>query len=239
MAYHLRMTQKKRKEGIKMRKQIVLLAAAALVASATAAFSLTIVGTAHDLRQGGYALGADEVCIYCHTPHNPVQAVPLWNRNNPCNTNFTLYKSSPTLTASTQAAAFTAGSVSVFCMSCHDGQTALGNIKNKMDHTMDTTTVISNTRNDLLGTNLTNSHPVGFNYASAQGADATLREKTAAAGLLGTTTGGSAPFFNDSVNGTGDMMECASCHKVHDNEFGKFLRKDNTASGLCLACHIK
>jgi predicted CXXCH cytochrome family protein len=225
-----------------MKKQTALLAVVALAASATAAFGLgSIVGSPHDLKgtYGTGSLGADEICIYCHTPHNPVQAIPLWNRNNPSASLFTLYKTSPTLTAATQASAFTSGSVSVFCMSCHDGVTALGNIKNAMAHTMDTTTVISSANNDNLGQNLTNSHPVGFNYANAQGADGTLHPIATAAASLGTATGGSYPFFNDSVNSVGQMMECASCHKVHDNEYGKFLRKDNAGSALCLACHKK
>ncbi|MBT0663419.1 cytochrome C [Geobacter pelophilus] len=224
-----------------MKKQIVLLAAVALAAAATSAFGLgSIVGTAHDLK-GTYGTknqGADEICIYCHTPHNPVQAIPLWNRNNPSGAGFTLYKTSPTLTAATQAAAFNDSSVSLFCMSCHDGVTKLGNIKNAMGHDMSGSEVISNTNNDRLGTNLSNSHPVGFDYASAQSTDATLHPIASAAASLGTVSGGSFPFFNNAL-GTGTMMECASCHKVHDDEYGKFLRKANTNSALCLACHKK
>jgi predicted CXXCH cytochrome family protein len=226
-----------------MKKQIVLLAAVALAAAATSAFGLgSIVSTPHNLA-GGYGLpaasqGADEICIYCHTPHNPVQAIPLWNRNNPSGAGFTLYKTSPTLTDATKAAKFEDTSVSLFCMSCHDGVTKLGNIKNSMTHDMSASVVISASNGDRLGTNLSNSHPVGFNYVTAQGSDATLHPIDSAANSLGTVTGGSYPFFNSSL-GQGQMMECASCHKVHDNEFGKFLRKDNAGSALCLACHKK
>ncbi|MBT0665182.1 cytochrome C [Geobacter pelophilus] len=231
-----------------MKKHIIVLAAAALAAGATAAYGLgSIVGTAHDLSGAGvnssrYSLGADEICIYCHTPHNPVQAIPLWNRNNPSGAGFTLYKTSPTLTAATQASAFADSSVSLFCMSCHDGVTKLGNIKNSMGHTMTTNNVaISPDRGDQLGVNLSASHPVGFDYDTAQSTDATLHPRAAAAVSLGTVSGGSYPFFNSGLTGgtSGTMMECASCHKVHDDEFGKFLRRDNKNSALCLACHKK
>jgi len=222
-----------------MKKQIVLLAAAALATAATMAFgaSGSIVGTAHDLSQGSNSKGADEICIYCHTPHNPVQAIPLWNRVNPSGALFSLYKTSPTLTSSTKNASFSDTSVSLFCMSCHDGVTALGAIKNSMNHSM-TSGVISNTRGDRLGQNLTNSHPVGFDYNLAASADTTLFPIGSAASNLGSTTGGSYPFFNSDLT-TGSMMECASCHKVHNDEYGKFLRKDNTGSNLCIACHNK
>ena len=225
-----------------MKKQIALLAAVALAAAATSAMGLSIVGSPHDLK-GGYgttsSLGADEVCIYCHTPHNPVSAIPLWNRYNPSGAGFSLYKTSPTLTNATKASSFTDTSVSLFCMSCHDGVTKLGAIKNSMSHTMSTTVVISGTNGDLLGTNLTNSHPVGFDYNTAQGADSTLVPLASAASSLGTVTGGSYPFFNaaDGLS-QGTMMECASCHKVHDPFYPPFLRYTNEGSQLCLACQV-
>jgi predicted CXXCH cytochrome family protein len=229
--------------GGSMKKQIVLLAAV-IAAAATVAFAGTsIVGTAHDLSATGansasYALGADEICIYCHTPHNPVQAIPLWNRNNPSASLFSLYKTSPTLTSATKGSSFSANSISLFCMSCHDGVTALGNISKPSGNTMNGTKVIEAGRGDKLGQNLTNSHPVGFNYASAASADSTLWPIASAKVNLGTTTGGSEPFFNDGLT-FGSMMECASCHKVHNDEYGKFLRQTNAKSALCLDCHNK
>ena len=113
-------------------KKIALLAAA-LVMTASMASAASIVGSRHDMTNVGsaYSLGAVEICVYCHTPHNPVQNVPLWNRNNPTAGSFTTFYNSPTLTAVAKSAAFTDQSYSLFCMSCHDGITALGNIKNR------------------------------------------------------------------------------------------------------------
>jgi len=229
-----------------MKKQIALLAAAlgVLTTVTVASGNTSIVGTAHDLSGGGvnsgrYDLGSKEICIYCHTPHNPVKAIPLWNRHNPTASLFSLYNNSPTLTAATKASSFSNNSISLFCMSCHDGVTALGNIANPMGANMDKTTVVSSDRGDNLTRDLTASHPVGFNYENAALADDTLYKIDVARINLGTaTTGGSEPFFNDGLT-FGKSMECASCHKVHNNEYGKFLRKDNTNSGLCIACHNK
>ena len=36
-----------------------------------------------------------------------------------------------------------------------------------------------------------------------------------------------------------NQVECASCHDVHDNTLGMFLRISNANSDLCLTCHNK
>ncbi len=46
------------------------------------------------------------------------------------------------------------------------------------------------------------------------------------------TGAGAGTFVQPSV-------ECASCHNVHDNANGTFLRMANTGSALCLTCHNK
>jgi predicted CXXCH cytochrome family protein len=33
------------------------------------------------------------------------------------------------------------------------------------------------------------------------------------------------------------QLQCTSCHDPHNNQFGKFLVQDNTASALCIKCH--
>jgi predicted CXXCH cytochrome family protein len=236
----------KRKEGIKMKKQIALLAAVLVAAAGMAYAATSIQGTAHDL-SGTYAgananLGSTEICIYCHTPHNPVSAVPLWNRINPSGSAFKLYNASPTLTTAAKGASFADNSVSLFCMSCHDGVTALGNIKNPgKDAVMNRTAIIRSSQGDNLTRDLTNSHPVGFNYSLAASQDqGALNTLTVAAGKLGVSAGGSYPFFNGADGlSKGENIECASCHKVHNDEYGKFLRQSNAGSALCLACHNK
>ena len=87
--------------------------------------------------------------------------------------------------------------------------------------------------NGGLGTNLTNDHPVGFNYADSY-AGRTANGGTALQ-TQAIATGSGAVFF---TNGTlVNQMECASCHKVHDNAIDPFLRVTNAGSALCKACH--
>jgi hypothetical protein len=73
---------------------------------------------------GSTATGTTEVCVFCHTPHGADvsnQAAPLWNRQLPVSTSYTTYNS----------ANFDADDsggpkgVSLACLSCHDGTTAL------------------------------------------------------------------------------------------------------------------
>ena len=64
-------------------KRILVAAAITLVASSAFA---AISGSKHDLSSGGsntYKGGSDQLCIYCHTPHNAQgNGALLWNRTN-------------------------------------------------------------------------------------------------------------------------------------------------------------
>ena len=214
-------------------KRIVLAVAALAVTAGASYAAVGVSGTKHDLSAAGAMTGggADQKCIYCHTPHNPQQAVPLWNRNS--GAAITAVYNSTTLTTTAAGAVVDNTTISGFCMSCHDGITSMGNIKNKAG-AADTGSNITqltgaNTKNNL-GTSLANDHPVGFNYDSAvtDETDGGLKDRTTVLGTLPNS------FF-----GAGAQMECASCHKVHDNTATPFLRLNNAGSNLCLACHNK
>lgn len=78
-----------------------------------------------------YSSNVDQVCIFCHTPHNAKPARPLWNKATlTAATNFRLYTSSSTLSPTTRASALTADSPSLLCLGCHDGKTALNVLHN-------------------------------------------------------------------------------------------------------------
>lgn len=221
-----------------MKKTALLVAG--LIAVATVASAATIKNTKHDLSFGAGGGGqkstsTTEICVFCHTPHNPKVDVPLWNRTNPDATGWTMYDS-PTLTTSASDklvdGEFDVTSISLFCLSCHDGTTALGAMHNVPSTGIDALPAISAAYAKIGGgaKNLANDHPVGFDYAAAQVQDTGLVLKATAEGTLG----GNA-FFG----ATGNNIECASCHKVHDPTNAPFLRIANTGSALCLACHAK
>ena len=75
-----------------------------------------------------------------------------------------------------------------------------------------------------VGTDLSDDHPISFTYNSALvAANGELRDPAT---------------LTDKVRLDHDQqMQCTSCHDPHDNRFGKFLVKDNTASALCVTCH--
>lgn len=78
-----------------------------------------------------HSTNTGEVCVFCHTPHggDSSAAVPIWNRqlNNP--SNYTTYDALGTSTFDATVAPV--GSVSIACLSCHDGGQALDAVLNK------------------------------------------------------------------------------------------------------------
>ena len=69
--------------------------------------------------------GTTEICVFCHTPHgaDTSAAVPLWNRVLPAPNTYTTYNSLGTSSLDGQTAPV--GSVSLACLSCHDGSLAM------------------------------------------------------------------------------------------------------------------
>lgn len=212
----------------------VLVVSVALAMMAAPALALTIVNSKHDMSKSSTTTGPkattnDEVCVFCHTPHNAgaVGFAPLWNRTTAQAT--AIY----TGVAKNNNATLTKvnSSDAPLCLSCHDGASLdkpLKNPSNRFSVANNTAGLadISNA-NANLGTDLRNDHPVGFNY------DATLVSADTELNTLAEATGDGAQFFK------GDTMWCSSCHDVHDNTYGAFLITSNSASKLCLACHIK
>ncbi|MEN8118799.1 MAG: cytochrome c3 family protein [Bacteroidota bacterium] len=185
-----------------------------------------IIGSGHDF--SGNAWANNRICIVCHTPHNgtAMANAPLWNRELSATATYTMYSS---LTFDGAASAVdpiaTSSSNSRLCLSCHDGTVALENFGGVTTGT----TFITGSAN--IGTDLSNDHPISFTYDDALSTtDPGLWQPSTTAALGGTIQ--SEMLF-------GDQLECASCHNVHDNTNGFFLRMDNTGSALCLTCHNK
>jgi predicted CXXCH cytochrome family protein len=184
--------------------------AAALVGLSTAALA-GISGTSHDLRT---LTSETEICIVCHTPHNADTAVPLWDHDVTGET-FSPY-TSDTLNSSPGDPT----GVSLLCLSCHDGVTAIDSYGGATG-----TNLITGTAN--FGTDLSDDHPISMAYSAD---DSGLYADTTLSGLGGSIAG-------DML--FGGNVECASCHDPHGTAFSNFLVKANTASALCLTCHNK
>jgi hypothetical protein len=189
---------------------VVLLSLLSSVASAQGG---GVVGSPHDLQ---VATGnTSETCVFCHTPHgsDTNAAVPLWNKELPDPTSYTRYSTLGTSTLDGEEAPV--GSVSLACLSCHDGSQAVDTVLNVPGSGLagDGTNVPSPSRIDAasfglnigaspvpnLTADLRDDHPVSIQYAGG--------------GLLGSdpddqlgdpTTFGDQDFrapFKASVNG--------------------------------------
>ncbi len=206
---------------------ILVLAAAVLSARQVAAQKSAMLGGPHDVRATG---NTGDVCTACHTSHNSntTYKAVLWNRTYvPTATTFTAYdiNTNPDFKGGTVSLG-TGSAVSLLCMSCHDGTTALNSVINTPTGTsFKTTTVTAATK---LGTDLTNDHPVGFSY------DASITGQGTPAKLVQTPDPTKVKLFGTTG---ARRVECGSCHDAHINA-SNFLRSPNTNSALCLACHI-
>jgi len=209
-----------------MKKVLVLAAAAALLA--TPAFAL-ITGTAHDLSSANNGSSSiDEICVFCHTPHGAdtsVAIAPLWNRT-PVQAAGSVYQgldiqATYDLTSINQTDA-------PLCLSCHDGATNMDALNNAPNSGGTAAFVIAGP-DTVLDTDLSDDHPIGFDFSVINGQDGAIR-------TIGAATALGAKFFGSSDN----MMWCSSCHDVHNDGLGSpLLNVDNAGSQLCLACHIK
>ncbi len=210
-------------------KRAILIAAVVLF-SGSAAFALTIVGSKHDLK---IALPtSQQVCVFCHTPHQPSTQFtdPLWNHTLSATAAYGVYASLTLNALPTDIGGGTA--VSNLCMSCHDGTVGPGSLYNNPNIATGQetpvapwapATLISGSAN--MGTNLTNDHPVNFLYNAAL--------VTADGGLANPAIAPVLPLL------IGGMVQCSSCHDVHDPLLIPFLRVSNVNSALCTTCHIK
>jgi hypothetical protein len=158
--------------------------------------SAGIADTKHNLGSGPGPAGRNqvsdtaEICVFCHTPHGAdVNApAPLWNKRlgaagaPPGGGSYTTYASlqTPSLDGSVAAV----GSISMACLSCHDGTQAMDNIINAPGsggivadgggnggraftwNAGGTVNAAGNLASGaaLLGTDLSNDHPIGIQY---------------------------------------------------------------------------
>ncbi len=198
-------------------KNLFRLSIPALLLVSGAAFSqTTITNSKHDLSDPA---GTNKICIFCHTPHNAsANSVSLWNRSLPVQSTFTMY-SSPTIDMTIDATG--PQGTSLACLSCHDGTIATDQFNGGPGGAADFIT-----GNKKIGPDLSDDHPISISYD--------ITADTAFNAAAGTPKKvGTLPLF------TNDNVECATCHSVHDDSNGDFLRMSNNGSAMCLTCHIK
>ena len=221
----------------------------------------------------------NRICVYCHHPHNAVAAAgqdgsstvaggapsysPLWNRRANAARSYQGYNNGVMMGANSTVASdkrhalnaedmggTSITGVSLLCMSCHDGVTAMsaysqanpsgktGSKDNGQDGNA-VTNVITPDQTSSFDTDMNNHHPMGFNYRGVQSVDAEIApvsvEMVPGAGIT----------IGSLLYGTGSdaTMECVTCHDVHNtaNADGaeRFLWRSDNNSNFCLTCHLK
>ncbi len=201
----------------------VAVVVACWVGAAASAQQISVLDSPHNLSVSGtgqvHATIEDQVCIFCHTPHNAAPVRPLWNRQMPTS-GYTIYTS-----RSLDATPGQPTGMSKMCLSCHDGTIALGSVLSRTDPIQmadGVTTMPTGPSN--LGTSLADDHPISFRYDSALAArDPKIKNP------------GSLP--SEIRLDSNSELQCTSCHDAHNNAFGNFLVMPNTSSQLCTSCH--
>jgi predicted CXXCH cytochrome family protein len=218
----------------------------------------------------------NRICIFCHAPHNTYRLspanggpgagvgagpqapdafdyLPLWNHElTPNWAGYTMYQNGPgapqTGPKASQAInnGMVLGSVSLLCMSCHDGAVAVNAYGNadQLSRSWSNAGGATIGAQYLVGKDsyLGNHHPIGFDYDAAQAIDTEIRPAT------GTPMGG-APgvgdvrdhLYGSQLLGSVAQMECGTCHSVHNtgNSGETLLWRSDQNSRLCLTCHAK
>lgn len=188
-----------------------------------ASSKLALVGSQHDLTatgSGPVKSTAADACIFCHASHNVVPNItPLWDHTL-SSQSYVSYTSS---TYGSGAQTPAAGS-SKLCLSCHDGTVAVGLTVAK--GLITTSGAMAAT--DILGTNLSPSHPVSMAPVDD--------------GSLATSLFTNPPFTKDpTVKLVSGKVECTTCHDPHmprnDPVVPMFLVRPNSNGAICLGCH--
>jgi len=191
--------------------------------AANQTFADSILNSPHNLSFTGpgsiKAVSESEVCLFCHTPHKGVDAAPLWNHTM-STAAYTPYQSS-TMKASVGQPT----GASKLCLSCHDGTVALGMVNSRptpIAFQGGVTTLPAGPAR--IGTDLSDDHPISFTYDNALAiASGQLRDPSV--------------LVNRVRLDHEKKMQCTSCHDPHNNQYGKFLVRDNRGSALCITCH--
>jgi len=204
-------------------RRVAVTLACVLICTAAARADERVINSKHDLSALGpgpvRAIDEDQVCIFCHTPHNASPAAPLWNRHNPT-AYYRIYRS-----RSMSARVDQPGPASKLCLSCHDGSLALGlTLDRPLTDPLPMTHPYLPSGPSNLTTDLSDDHPVGFRYDRAlANRDRQIRP----------------PELVDHRIQLGDRgeLECTACHDPHNNERGNFLRITDREGALCNTCH--
>ena len=245
-------------------KGLGTLAMALAIAAAGVATSLPaqaqIAGTKHNLGSQGTGVntfsGTAEICVFCHTPHgaDTSAAVPLWNRTLPAPASFTTYDSLGTTSLDGKTAPV--GSVSIACLSCHDGVQSMSAVINAPgsgtggDSTW-TAGTWSGANQDggkikaglitNIGTDLKNDHPIGIQYGggglSATSPTGTTKDADFKSASTDTLNGARVWWVDTEASGNGTRQKTDMMLYTRAASAGYTGQTDAEPFVECASCH--
>lgn len=223
-----------------------------------------IRNTKHNLSSTGgqnvRAIGEDQVCVFCHTPHKAVAGGPLWNHRMSSGA-YNAYGSSTLLSSPTNPP----DGDSRLCLSCHDGDRPLGDVLNVGGQSMiiPMTSTYMPTGPNNFGPNINNHHPVSIEISTClktcktshpvKGCPGAAVDYKLQASIEPVYLRPTANQFSNVIDcsgwcggsfdhpGTG--VQCSSCHDAHSQNT-KFLRATGAwlppsyPDTLCQKCHV-
>ncbi len=215
------------------RRHLLNLAGIAVIACSTAGVNAQIQGSAHDFSNDGWS--DNQICKPCHTPHNAMSidingygTERLWNHGLPAENQ--IYNTHDGDLPRNDAL----DAYSILCMGCHDGTVALDTFGGNIG-----TQIMSGS--EMLGTDLTDDHPVGGAAVWNPIYEGTrYHPRTEWEGVVfgGDTMGRLQKMLIAGVEQS--VISCATCHEPHRRGGNEYLtRIDNDGSQMCLACHLK
>jgi len=181
--------------------------------------------------------GGQQICIFCHTPHNSQPQGPLWNRRDTTQI-FARYTSNTLQIKNLAASQYSVTGDSLgqpngssrLCLSCHDGVTGLGDVLRSGQ--MGQIQMLSG-NNNITGvasfhpsTNKmkVGHHPVSFVFATS------FDYKTQLGTMIGLNPGvfklpaqvpnpemAAKVKLQDSKRDSRGWMQCTTCHDPHQN----------------------
>ncbi len=230
----------------------------------------------------------DRLCIFCHAPHHSYKLLgdtngtgpesatadfkylPLWNHKQTV-ASFTQYNpgpDAPDADLSMKGPQSVSGSLSTFvrvtsvsllCLSCHDGSVAINEFGNTWQDPrsrsgggdyIDSEYAIGYAGPGGTIGYLQNHHPISFSYDAVSSFDLEILPMDVATyEHTPDAIYGAANQINVAVDqpiqnylyGADHKMECATCHAVHNtgNTGEKLLYVSDQNSNLCFTCHWK
>ena len=210
--------------------------------------AMGVDGTAHDLSITGLnsVTMATRSCVFCHTVHNSgggsaSQLIPDWNHTTTVSS-FTMYNNTSHPGSNLKGTVDSQPTgPSLACLSCHDGTVSVGSLLRAPSGGGNDSYISArggvnpgtgriSSGYSLIGTDLSNDHPVSITYQD--NLDAGLQPAASLSGVR---------LYPE--NATGAKVQCSSCHDAHN--FGSpgttapFLRVTMVGSFLCKSCHKK